>query len=105
MGYRNLIFDLYGTLVDIHTEENETVWEKTAFFFSFHGASYTWPELFKSFRSVMAERKAQAGQGYEYYPDIPMEEVFAQLFRQKGIYDNAIALGTQALELFRISSL
>ena len=105
MRYRNLIFDLYGTLVDIHTEEDETVWEKTAFFFGFHGAGYTGPELFESFRFAMANRKAQAGQDYECYPDIPMEEVFAQLFRQKGVCDNAQELGIQALELFRISSL
>ena len=26
MTYTDLIFDLYGTLVDIHTEENELVW-------------------------------------------------------------------------------
>ena len=105
MRYTDLIFDLYGTLVDIHTEESELVWEKTAFFFSFHGAAYTGPELFESFRLAMAERKVQAGQGYECYPDIPMEDVFAQLFRQKGIYDDAPALGIQALELFRVSSL
>ncbi len=30
MGYTDLIFDLYGTPVDIHTEENDPVWEKTA---------------------------------------------------------------------------
>ena len=28
--YTDLVFDLYGTLVDIHTEENEFVWEHTA---------------------------------------------------------------------------
>ena len=32
MKYTDLIFDLYGTLVDIHTEENDLVWEKTAIF-------------------------------------------------------------------------
>lgn len=105
MKYTDLIFDLYGTLVDIHTEEDTTAWEKTAFFFGFHGAAYTGPELLLSFQTAMAARKAQAGQDYECYPDIPMEEVFAQLFRQKGICDDALALGTQALALFRISSL
>ena len=30
MTYTDLVFDLYGTLVDIHTEENDAVWEKTA---------------------------------------------------------------------------
>ena len=33
MKYTDLVFDLYGTLVDIHTEETELVWEKTAFYF------------------------------------------------------------------------
>lgn len=28
MTYTDLIFDLYGTLVDIHTEESAEVWEK-----------------------------------------------------------------------------
>ena len=31
MRYRNLIFDLYGTLVDIHTDEDAPlVWQKMA---------------------------------------------------------------------------
>ena len=41
MRYTDLIFDLYGTLVDIHTEETETVWEKTSILFGFYGADYT----------------------------------------------------------------
>lgn len=45
MKYTDLIFDLYGTLVDIHTEEDDRVWEKTAFYFGFHGARYTGPGL------------------------------------------------------------
>lgn len=36
MKYTNLIFDLYGTLLDIHTEENDHVWEKTALYFGFY---------------------------------------------------------------------
>ena len=35
MKYTDLIFDLYGTLVDIHTEENDLVWEKTALYLAF----------------------------------------------------------------------
>lgn len=31
--YKNYLFDLYGTLVDIHTdEENEALWEKLCMF-------------------------------------------------------------------------
>jgi putative hydrolase of the HAD superfamily len=105
MGYTDLVFDLYGTLVDIHTEENALVWEKTAFFFGFYGAHYTGAELKAAFRKAMEQREARAGQSYECFPDIPFEEVMAQLFRAKGIEENADGLGFQAAQLFRISSL
>ena len=36
---------MYGTLLDIHTEENNAVWEKTAVYFGFYGAHYTGAEL------------------------------------------------------------
>lgn len=33
MKYTDLIFDLYGNLVDIHMEEDDRGWKKTAFYF------------------------------------------------------------------------
>lgn len=33
----------------------------------------------------MAAREARAGQSYECFPDIPFEEVMAELFRAKGM--------------------
>ena len=101
MKYTDLIFDLYGTLVDIHTEENDVVWEKTAIFFGFYGAHYTTAELKSAFRAAMAEREAKAGQSYECFPDIPFETVMAQLLRDAGITDNAEELGKNAAQLFR----
>lgn len=101
---KNLIFDLYGTLVDIHTEENDQVWEKTALYFGFYGAHYAGPELHKAFDAAMAQREAQAGQSYECFPDIPVEQVMAQLFREKGV-EEADALGINAAQLFRIASI
>ena len=105
MGYTDLVFDLYGTLVDIHTEENDLVWEKTAFYFGFYGARYTGQELKAAFGAAMEQREARAGQSYECFPDIPFEEVMAELFREKGVAENADALGVNAAQLFRISSL
>ena len=104
MKYTDLVFDLYGTLVDIHTEESDCVWEHTAIFFGFYGARYSGPELKAAFRSAMAAREAKAGQSYECFPDIPFEQVMAQLFREKGV-ENADALGIQAAQLFRITSI
>ena len=102
--YTDLIFDLYGTLVDIHTEETPEVWEKTALYFGYYGAHYTAKELKAAFETELQKRKASAGQSYECFPDIPFHEVMADLFRAKGIYTNADSLGIQAAQLFRICS-
>lgn len=104
MKYTDLIFDLYGTLVDIHTDENDLVWEKTAIFFGFYGAHYTAAELKTAFFAELSRRETSAGQTYECYPDIPFEQVMAVLFSAKGVA-NAEALGIQAAQLFRISSM
>lgn len=105
MRYTDLIFDLYGTLVDIHTEENDLVWEKTALYFGFYGAHYTTNELKTAFQAELQAREAKAGQSYECFPDIPFEQIMADLFRAKGIVENADALGINAAQLFRISSI
>ena len=105
MPFTDLIFDLYGTLVDIHTEEDESVWEHTAYFFGFYGAHYTGPELKTAFAAAMRFREAAAGQNYECFPDIPCETVFTELFRDKGITELADELGFQASQLFRILSI
>ena len=105
MNYTDLIFDLYGTLVDIHTEENDLVWEKCAIFFGFCGVRCTGAELKKSFQQAMAHREAQAGQSYECFPDIPFEQVMSQLLREGGAAGNVQELSIQAAQLFRILSI
>lgn len=103
--YTDLIFDLYGTLVDIHTEESALVWDKTALYFGYYGAPCTGEELHAAFDAAMAQREAQAGQSYECFPDIPFEEVMAELFRTNGVTDDADQLGVNAAQLFRIASI
>ena len=105
MRYTDLIFDLYGTLVDIHTEENDLVWEKTAFYFGFYGAHYTPAELKAAFRNELKKREAKEGQSYECFPDIPFEQVMESLFLAKGVAENPEALGKSAAQLFRILSI
>ena len=102
--YTDLIFDLYGTLVDIHTEESMEVWTKTALFFGYYGAHYAPKELKDAFEEQIHTRKATAGQSYECFPDIPFHAVMADLFRAKGIHTHADTLGINAAQLFRICS-
>ena len=54
MRYKNYIFDLYGTLVDIHTEEdNQELWEKMRLFYGYYGAVYrSWEEIWENLRCI-----------------------------------------------------
>ena len=105
MKYTDLIFDLYGTLVDIHTEEDRNTWERTAVYYGFYGAQYTGSELKAAFEAHMQARHAKAGESYEVFPDLPCEVTFAQLFRDKGINENSDTLGFQAAQVFRLLSM
>lgn len=105
MRYPELIFDLYGTLVDIHTEESSAVWDKTALYYGFYGAHYTGPALRAAYEALAASEAAAAGQSYECYPELQIETIFTGLFRQKGVTQNAGTLGVQAAQLFRVLSI
>ena len=58
--YNNYIFDLYGTLIDINTDEwNDDLWKKIAILYAYKGAHYTYDELNEEYdRLVQAEKKA-----------------------------------------------
>ena len=52
----NYIFDLYGTLVDIHTNESKaSLWKNMAQIFSMMGVTYTAPELKKRYKELERE--------------------------------------------------
>lgn len=105
MRYTDLIFDLYGTLLDIRREVTDTVWEKTAMLYGFYGAHYTPQQLKQGFETSMALREAEVQQRTGCLPEVPMELAFSQLFRDRGIDKNADALGIQAAQLFRICAI
>ena len=104
MRYPNLLFDLYGTLVDIHTEDDAPgVWRKLALFYGYHGAHYAPQELRAAFHAGMAAQNATAGQSYEGWPDMPVEPVLAELFRRKGAGEDAVRNAAAAAQVLRIA--
>lgn len=105
LKYTDLIFDLYGTLVDTHTEEGIDTWERTAIYYGFYGANYTGKELMEAFDRSVRQREAAAKTAADHLPDLPCEESFAQLFRDKGVTKNADSLGFQAAQVFRMISM
>lgn len=97
--YKNYIFDLYGTLVDIHTNENKaSLWKNIAVIYSMMGAPYTPGELKKQYKELVCEEASQMRTGIIHkYADeslaeedieILLENVFKKLFIQKGVEAN-----------------
>lgn len=100
--FQNYIFDLYGTLIDIHTEEEkESLWEKMVYFYGFHGAYYTAKELMEEYKRLcFLEEDKHKG---ELHYELEITEVFHQLFLQKGVMVNR-ELAIYGGEFFRILS-
>lgn len=82
MRYQNILFDLYGTLVDIHTDEDkDSAWKEMAGLYGQAGAQYSPEELKTSFRRFIREEEKER-------EEIRIERVFRRLFAEKGIIPN-----------------
>ena len=58
--YQNYIFDLYGTLADIHTDESSPgFWRDAAGIFAARGAIYDGPALRRAYDSAVARAEAR----------------------------------------------
>lgn len=94
--YKNYIFDLYGTLVDVHTNESKnSLWKNMACIFSMMGAAYEGNELKRAYRQTVNEEiyslLPQAQKKFEGEPvseeeiEILLDNVFCRLLEAKGI--------------------
>lgn len=100
--YKNYIFDLYGTLVDIHTdEEKKELWEKLSLFLGYNGAVYTSDELKKAY-SYEVNKKMKENVKTKY-PDIKIAEVFNKLYMDKGVNVDKHII-TDTIKIFRVLS-
>ncbi|TDT72254.1 putative hydrolase of the HAD superfamily [Hypnocyclicus thermotrophus] len=99
--YKNYIFDLYGTLIDINTDENkQELWEILSSFYSYNGAIYSADELKKSYLNK-AKKYYEANKSEA--PDIKIEKVFEELYLDKTL-DISQELILSTCKLFRILS-
>lgn len=79
--YKNYIFDFYGTLVDIVTDENKLeLWEKLAAIYNSFGCSYGARQLRSAFQETANEAELDLIRISPYqYVEIDLEKVFVQL--------------------------
>lgn len=103
--YKAIVFDLYGTLLDIHTDENqEQLWDKMAFLYATQGATYSPDELKSAYiehvEHYMEKKRAKG----EAYPDIDILKVFKALYSDKGVKAGKRTVN-EAAKFFRVLSL
>ena len=103
MQYENYLFDLYGTLVDIHTEENlPEVWQRLSYFYGYYGANYTPEELRRSYEEIIQRTEGiMKGDNHEMFPELQIEDVFLELYTAKGVKADK-SLAVHAGQFFRV---
>ena len=82
--YVNYIFDLYGTLVDIRTDERSPLfWRRMAELYARFGADYTPAALRESYLRLCAEETERL-RGITHYvnPEIDLTRVFRRLYEE-----------------------
>ena len=99
LNVKDCVFDLYGTLVDIRTdEESPALWKAMAAYYAQRGAVYTPKALQKAYCDLVGEKEAglAASDTHEAHPEIRIEDVFGALFERAGIAasrEEAVAAG------------
>lgn len=108
--YEAYVFDLYGTLVDIRTDEaRREVWEKLALFYGYYGARYEPEELKKRYEVLVhgkeeelrSKWKEDPRYAHEASPEIEITEVFLALFAEQGVQADE-TLAVHAGQFFRV---
>ena len=87
MKYQNYIFDLYGTLIHIRTDEwSKTFWKKLAAYYACFGADYEPEKLHEAYDlEIRMEEKriiqSFASSGIDCtYPEVDLAQIFVVLF-------------------------
>ena len=88
MLFGNYFFDLYGTLVDIRTDEQKpSLWRVAAEYYTLGGAAYTPAGLRARYLALCAEETAALAAAHpELGPDgveIELRNVFRRLLRKR----------------------
>ena len=110
MNYDNYVFDLYGTLVDIHTDENkDEIWVRLAMFYGYYGALYEPEELKNAYKRLVSGKelalKSELADNPKYEheasPEIEITDVFMDLYKEKGV-EASRELAVHTGQFFRV---
>jgi putative hydrolase of the HAD superfamily len=104
MTIKGLLFDLYGTLIDIETDEGmEEIYRSISHFLNYHGIYLHRWELKDRYYEIMKQQKEERD---EKYPEIDVEAIWNTLLRQEGMDASPACqeLATTLAQLYRGTS-
>lgn len=82
-AYKNYIFDLYGTLFDIRTDETEELFRKAvSAYYTRNGAPYEAEEFIKEYLRLC---RAEQQKSPDPYYELELRNVFRELYSVKGV--------------------
>ena len=83
MAIKGILFDLYGTLIDIETDESlEEIYRGIAHFLTYQGVYFHRWEVRDRYYQIMKRQKEESG---EKYPEINVEAIWNAFLKQQGI--------------------
>jgi putative hydrolase of the HAD superfamily len=83
MAIKGILFDLYGTLIDIETDESlGEIYRSIAHFLTYHGIYLHRWEVRDRYYEIMKQQKEERG---EEYPEIDVEAIWNSFLKQEGI--------------------
>jgi len=101
MTIKGILFDLYGTLIDIDTDESlEDIYRTIAHYLTYHGVYLHRGRVRYSYYQIMKQQKETRG---EEYPEIDVEAIWNAFLQQEGIQstDKRAQLATVLAQLYR----
>lgn len=85
--FKNYIFDLYGTLIDIWTNEgSENLWQKMVMIYGYRNCDYSVFEMRRMYKELCAKEKSRVKAEYpsRLNVDFDLTKVFRALYELKG---------------------
>lgn len=92
-AFKNYIFDFYGTLVDIETDESSPIlWDTMAQIYQSYGASYTGEGLRLRYKELVQQAEEDLSKEKQVaYPEIDLTVIFVQLYLEGHPSGNSVA--------------
>ena len=101
MGIKGILFDLYGTLIDIQTDESmEEIYRGIAHFLTYQGVYLHRGDVRDLYFGIMREQRERSG---EEHPEISVKAIWAAFLERQGVRPgpNRARLAITLAQIFR----